>query len=72
MLICHIVSWQKLLLVVILKQDYEGQLVQWKHRIPNTQKTGIIGKPNIRIGPDFFSSFFFAFKFCINISYVLN
>ena len=39
-------------------------LYRWliNFRIPNTQKTRILGKPNIRIGPDF-SSFFFAFKF---------
>ena len=31
--------------------------VQWTLRIPNTQKTGIFGKLNIQIGPDFFLLF---------------
>ena len=37
--------------------------IEWKLRIPNTQKTGILRKPNIWIGPDFFPSFFFVLKF---------
>ena len=50
---CHVLAeWTSSSLLLKLRH-----LVQWKLRIPKTQKTGIFGKPNIQIDPDFFLLF---------------
>ena len=40
----------------------QRSLIQWKLRLLNSQKIGILGKPKIRIGPDFFFFFFLCLK----------